>query len=49
MDVLDDPTRVGWYKNGTVPGERGSAIIGAHVFSGIRQTGRDEVGRRYLY
>jgi LPXTG-site transpeptidase (sortase) family protein len=32
MDVLDDPARVSWYKDGTVPGEKGSAVIGAHVF-----------------
>lgn len=26
-----DPDRVGWYRNGTVPGKRGNAVIGGHV------------------
>ncbi len=32
MGVLNDPAKVSWYKNGTAPGNRGSAVIGAHVF-----------------
>jgi LPXTG-site transpeptidase (sortase) family protein len=32
MGVLNDPTKVGWYKNGAVPGATGSAVIDAHVF-----------------
>lgn len=32
MGVLDNPAEASWYKDGTVPGDRGSAVIGAHVF-----------------
>jgi LPXTG-site transpeptidase (sortase) family protein len=32
MDVLNDPTRVGWYKGGAAPGQIGSAVLDAHVF-----------------
>lgn len=32
MGVINNPTEVSWYKGGTVPGNIGSAVIGAHVF-----------------
>lgn len=42
MDVPSGKTRnVGWYKNGTLPGELGSAVIGAHVFAAFSKL--DEV------
>ena len=34
MDVPNGRTSdVGWYKNGTVPGEDGSAVLAAHVYA----------------
>ena len=34
MDVPSGKTKnVGWYKDGTVPGENGTAVIDAHVFA----------------
>jgi sortase (surface protein transpeptidase) len=32
-------TDVGWYKYGTVPGERGSAVIDGHVDNGLGMNG----------
>lgn len=38
MDVPSGSTNnVGWYKNGTFPGEIGSAVIGAHVFAAFEK------------
>lgn len=38
MDVPDNVTEVGWYKYGPSPGERGSAVLAAHV--DLRGSGR---------
>ena len=38
MDVPDGATRdVGWYRHGTSPGERGSAVIDAHVYAAFKK------------
>lgn len=39
MAVPDNYTEVGWYKYGTEPGEKGSAVMGAHVDDGGRTAG----------
>lgn len=39
MAVPNNYTEVGWYKYGTVPGERGSAVMGAHVDDGSTTSG----------
>ncbi|MDQ3014518.1 MAG: class F sortase [bacterium] len=39
MAVPDNFTEVGWYKYGTSPGEKGSAVMGAHVDDGGRTAG----------
>lgn len=39
MAVPDNFTEVGWYKYGTEPGEKGSAVMGAHVDDGGRTAG----------
>ncbi|MBI4090043.1 MAG: class F sortase [Candidatus Kerfeldbacteria bacterium] len=31
LEAPKKPSRVGWYRNGTVPGKRGNAVIGGHV------------------
>ncbi len=37
MDVPSGNTdNVGWYKNGTVPGQLGSAVLDAHVFAAFK-------------
>ena len=35
MATPNNFTDVGWYKNGTVPGEKGSAVIAGHVDDGL--------------
>lgn len=38
MDVPSgSTTNVGWYKDGTVPGDQGSAVIDAHVFAAFNK------------
>ncbi len=45
MDVPNgDTTEVGWYKNGTLPGNVGSAVIDAHVFAAFDQLQNLKVG-----
>jgi sortase (surface protein transpeptidase) len=31
LEAPKKPSQVGWYRNGTVPGKRGNAVIGGHV------------------
>ncbi len=45
MDVPSgNTTDVGWYKNGTVPGELGSAVLDAHVFAAFAKLKELKVG-----
>ncbi len=45
MDVPPgDTSRVGWYRNGTVPGKTGSAVIAAHVFAAFSKLADLAVG-----
>lgn len=45
MDVPDgDTPDVGWYKDGTVPGEAGSAVIDAHVYAAFAKLKKLKVG-----
>lgn len=45
MDVPDGRTRnVGWYKDGTLPGEIGNAVIGAHVYAAFARLDEVNVG-----
>jgi LPXTG-site transpeptidase (sortase) family protein len=45
MDVPDGKTsNVGWYQYGTVPGEVGSAVIGAHVYAAFSKLRRLKAG-----
>ncbi|MBX4192360.1 class F sortase [Candidatus Parcubacteria bacterium] len=38
MDVPDGATgAVGWYKYGTAPGEKGSAVLDAHVYAAFKK------------
>lgn len=31
LEAPKNPKQVGWYRNGTIPGKRGNAVIGGHV------------------
>lgn len=31
LQAPKNPKQVGWYRNGTIPGKRGNAVIGGHV------------------
>lgn len=45
MDVPDGSTaNVGWYKDGTVPGAMGSAVLDAHVFAAFQSLSRVKDG-----
>ncbi len=45
MDVPDGKTNnVGWYKDGTVPGEVGSAVLDAHVFAAFAKLKKLKAG-----
>ncbi|MEK7612198.1 MAG: class F sortase [Patescibacteria group bacterium] len=44
MDVLDDPSRVGWFNGRALPGEVGSAVIGAHVYQAFANLKKLKVG-----
>ncbi len=44
MGVLNDPREVSWYKDGTVPGATGSAVIGAHVFQSFAKLKNVKLG-----
>ena len=40
MDVPNGSTNtVGWYKYGTIPGQRGSAVLDAHVYAAFEKIG----------
>ena len=39
MAVPDNFTEIGWYQLGTIPGNQGSAVLGAHVDNGGRISG----------
>ncbi len=45
MDVPDGDTKeVGWYKDGTVPGDVGSAVMDAHVYAAFGKLKKLKVG-----
>lgn len=45
MDVPDGKTKnVGWYAGGTMPGNVGSAVIGAHVYAAFANLHKVQVG-----
>lgn len=45
MDVPSGTTNnVGWYKEGTVPGEQGSAVLAAHVFAAFSKLHQMKAG-----
>jgi LPXTG-site transpeptidase (sortase) family protein len=45
LDVPSGKTNnVGWYKNGTVPGEVGSAVMHAHVYAAFKNLHNVKVG-----
>lgn len=44
MSVPVAPNTVGWYKNGTVPGKTGSAVLDAHVYLAFRDLKKVKVG-----
>ena len=45
MDVPQASTNdVGWYKDGTLPGEVGNAVIGAHVFAAFSKLKNVKLG-----
>jgi sortase A len=39
MEVPDDPTTVGWFSPGTIPGAEGSAVLSGHLDTIIRTPG----------
>jgi LPXTG-site transpeptidase (sortase) family protein len=45
MDVPSGATtNVGWYKYGTIPGDVGTAVLGAHVFAAFSKLNRAKLG-----
>ena len=45
MDVPDGNTsNVGWYKDGTIPGNIGSAVMDAHVFAAFKNLSSVKAG-----
>lgn len=45
MDVPDGKTRnVGWYRYGTIPGDRGSAVMDAHVYAAFKNLRDVKIG-----
>jgi sortase (surface protein transpeptidase) len=45
MDVPDgDSGNVGWYQDGTIPGEVGSAVLDAHVFAAFAKLKKLKIG-----
>ncbi|MBL8158079.1 class F sortase [bacterium] len=45
MDVPDGKTKnVGWYRYGTVPGDRGSAVMDAHVYAAFNKLRNVKIG-----
>ncbi len=45
MDVPSGKTNtVGWYKDGTVPGQLGSAVLDAHVYAALKNLKNARVG-----
>lgn len=45
MDVPDGKSKnVGWYKYGTVPGKKGSAVMDAHVYAAFKNLKHAKVG-----
>lgn len=45
MDVPDGSTSdVGWYKDGVIPGQSGSAVMDAHVFAAFRNLNALSIG-----
>jgi len=45
MDVPDGSTKnVGWYEDGTIPGDTGSAVLDAHVFAAFKNLRYAKVG-----
>ncbi len=45
MDVPDGKTNnVGWYKDGTIPGDTGSAVLDAHVYAAFKNLRYAKVG-----
>lgn len=49
MDVPDGSTNdVGWYRNGTIPGNIGSAVIDAHVYAAFQNLRNLKVGSEVI-
>jgi sortase A len=48
MDVPNNHKNIGWYKNGTVPGEKGSAVLAAHVYAAFRNLNKVQIGDEVL-
>jgi sortase A len=45
MDVPDGKTKnVGWYRHGTIPGDRGSAVMDAHVYAAFNKLRNVKIG-----
>lgn len=45
MDVPDGKTKnVGWYRHGTIPGDRGSAVMDAHVYAAFDNLRHVKIG-----
>lgn len=45
MDVPDGSTnQVGWYKDGTLPGAQGSAVLAAHVYAAFKNLHKVQYG-----
>jgi sortase (surface protein transpeptidase) len=49
MDVPSGKTKnIGWYKAGTMPGEKGSAVLAAHVYAAFKRLSEVKIGDEVL-